>query len=247
MNKGLEKEEPIIDTDYENHFTKDFFGQSVNTEKIKSETFFDNLEENLASFGKNINKTINAISETVQGYQLKQKLNFTILDIQEINALTKTHKSFANQLAGSIGLIIAAIGIIFLLLISPIYLLLSIIILIASITTLVTSSIKFHNQTKSLFGKNIQLEIKNYNQIKQAQMKHEKKLASTITFLMLSIFIPIIIIVAIAIFAPMSYLDFIMPLWLTSFFVSIGLGVFKTVHYGILRNYYSKIVNGNPF
>lgn len=247
MNKTNEKEESVIDVDYENHFDKEFFGQSINTEKQNDETFFDNLEQNINSIGNSINETINVISESYQQYQMKQKMNFTILDKQEINALTKKQKAYANQLATCIGSIIASIGVIFLLLISPIYLLISIIMLIASITIIVTSSLKFYSQTKPLSGKSIQLEIKNYDAIKDMEIKHNKKLYKVIRFLLLSIFVPIVFIVSIAIFAPISYLDYIMPLWLASFFISIGLGVFNIVRYGIMRNYYSKIVKGNRF
>ena len=232
----------IVDVNYENHFNKEFEGKTVESNKNTSKA----MDEIFLDFSDGINQVISSVKKGFNDMNVRRKLNFTILTYDELLDLQTQYNRYARKVGISIGLIIASVGFFPLTFYAWVFLAIGIAFICLGILIIVKQSLSFNNQYGNLTNKNIQLTENDYAYLIKLANQHKYKNVNAIMGLMISIFAPLIMLIAALVITQASVLMVLLPI-LFIFFVSLGIGVGNIIHYGLMTTFYTQIKEGKPF
>lgn len=252
-NQTANKE--IIDVDYENFFDASFSETTHNDKNYidlsdqpssrssnksynkNEEVTFDEVFESITKIASSV---INSAKKQYKDYNIRKKLNFTILDSKELHQLVRSYKSYYLFLSLSIAGIIASCGLFVLADVTPLFIPLALMCLFASIIHLVYVSYKNSQRFGHIVGKSIEFNQTNISWLEDELEQNNRKKPLGIVILLSGIFLPIVSLITFEIIE----LYFFSLLSITLMFFGIGLGTALITYQASIDNLLKTLLKG---
>lgn len=201
------------------------------------------LNDVFESISKMASSVIDSAKKQYNDYNIRRKMNFTILDTKELHQLVKNYRHYYQLSTFSIAGIIASCGLFVLADVTLLFVPLALMCLFASIIHLVYVAYKNSQRYKYIMGKSIEFNQNNISWLEDELEQNSRKKPLGIVILLSGIFLPIVSLITFEIIQ----IYFFSLLSITLMFFGIGLGTALITYQASVDNLLKTLLNGKKF